>query len=248
MKLPRAFIIATTLILLSSAGFLIAQGSTTSVATAPVHVPDPTHENESLPDGVLAWNSVLLATNVPADATEARFLFTFTNRTVTPVTVLDVYPSCHCTTIKLPDLPWVVPGGGVGQIPVTVNLDNRPGTIFKEVIFACDKGLKQLLVQINVQPQGFPEITEAERARGIADSKIDRQAVFRNDCATCHVKNGEAKYGKALFDADCAICHEAAHRASFVADLQNLKVPTNIDFWQTWISHGKPGSFMPAFS
>jgi len=25
-------------------------------------------------------------------------------------------------------------------------------------------------------------------------------------------------------------------------------VPTSIEFWQTWISHGKPGSLMPAFS
>ena len=33
-----------------------------------------------------------------------------------------------------------------------------------------------------------------------------------------------------------------------VPDLHALKVPTNVEFWQTWISHGKPGSLMPAFS
>jgi hypothetical protein len=33
-----------------------------------------------------------------------------------------------------------------------------------------------------------------------------------------------------------------------VPDLHNLKVPTNGDFWRTWITHGKPGSLMPAFS
>jgi len=72
--------------------------------------------------------------------------------------------------------------------------------------------------------------------------------VFKNDCATCHEKPGQYKYGKALFDADCAICHEAKHRASMVPDLHALTVPTNFDFWQTWIAHGKPGTFMPAFS
>jgi mono/diheme cytochrome c family protein len=51
-----------------------------------------------------------------------------------------------------------------------------------------------------------------------------------------------------LFQADCAICHEASPRATMVPDLHQLKVPTNEEFWRTWIAHGKPGSFMPAFS
>jgi mono/diheme cytochrome c family protein len=33
-----------------------------------------------------------------------------------------------------------------------------------------------------------------------------------------------------------------------VPDLHNLKTPTNDQFWQTWIAHGKPGSLMPAFA
>jgi hypothetical protein len=33
-----------------------------------------------------------------------------------------------------------------------------------------------------------------------------------------------------------------------VPDLHNIKTPTNVDFWQTWIAHGKAGSLMPAFS
>ena len=40
-------------------------------------------------------------------------------------------------------------------------------------------------------------------------AKADRQAIFKADCATCHAKPGEGKYGKALYDAVCAICHEA---------------------------------------
>jgi hypothetical protein len=30
--------------------------------------------------------------------------------------------------------------------------------------------------------------------------------------------------------------------------LHNLKAATNDAFWRTWIAHGKPGSFMPAFA
>ena len=33
-----------------------------------------------------------------------------------------------------------------------------------------------------------------------------------------------------------------------VPDLHNLKVSTGGDFWRTWISQGKAGSLMPAFS
>jgi hypothetical protein len=33
-----------------------------------------------------------------------------------------------------------------------------------------------------------------------------------------------------------------------VPDLHNIKTPTNVDFWQTWVAHGKTGSLMPAFS
>ena len=79
-------------------------------------------------------------------------------------------------------------------------------------------------------------------------AKADRQAVFKNDCATCHAIPGNGKYGMALYNAVCAVCHEGEHRATMVPDLHTLKVPTNDQFWRIWIAHGKPGSLMPAFS
>lgn len=248
MKLFLAIFYAAVLVCLFPAAVLVAQPSNATVATTPIYVPDTTHENDPLPDGVLAWNSLELSTNLPANADQAHFLFSFTNISSGMVSILDVHPSCGCTTAKLPNLPWTISTGDNGQVPITVNVEGKNGTFFKSVTFKTDKGMKQLLLKITVAQPVAPAMTAAERARGIAVAKIDRQAVFHNDCATCHVKNGEGKYGKALFDADCAICHDAQPRASFVADLNNLKVPTNFSFWQTWISHGKPGSFMPAFS
>ena len=110
------------------------------------------------------------------------------------------------------------------------------------------KGSKMLLVKITIPPPVIPTLTDADRARGVAMAKVDRQAVFQGDCATCHEKPGEGKYGKALFDAVCAVCHEGEHRATMVPDLHALKTPTNLEFWHIWIAHGKPGSLMPAFS
>jgi mono/diheme cytochrome c family protein len=91
-------------------------------------------------------------------------------------------------------------------------------------------------------------MSEADRAQNVKIATADRQAVFKGDCATCHVQPGEGKYGLALYEADCAICHEGEHRATMVPNLHALKTPTTVEFWRIWIAHGKPGSLMPAFS
>ncbi|HUE36016.1 MAG TPA: DUF1573 domain-containing protein [Candidatus Acidoferrum sp.] len=171
-----------------------------------------------------------------------------TNTVPAPVVIDTVHPSCGCTTAQLPPLPWMVAPGTNGQIGVTVNLAGKFGTIIKTVHVATDQGSRDLIVQITILPPVMKKLTQEDLMRQMAIAKIDRQAVFKNDCATCHVQPGQYKYGKDLYDADCGICHEAEHRATMVPDLHNLKVPTNEDFWRTWIAHGKPGTFMPAFS
>src|SRR5215469_4331868 len=98
-----------------------------------------------------------------------------------PVTVLDVHPSCGCTTAQLPNLPWIISPGGTGQIPVTVNVEGKTGTFFKSIQFSTDKGTKQLLLEITMDQPAPVTMTEADRAHGIAVAKIDRQAVFHND-------------------------------------------------------------------
>jgi mono/diheme cytochrome c family protein len=105
-----------------------------------------------------------------------------------------------------------------------------------------------LLLNITIEPFVMPKLSEADRAQNVKMAQADRQAVFKGDCMTCHVKRGEGKYGQELYAADCAICHEGEHRASMVPDLHALKTPTNYEFWQIWITHGKPGSLMPGFS
>jgi mono/diheme cytochrome c family protein len=165
-----------------------------------------------------------------------------------PVTILEVHPSCGCTTAQLPPLPWIIAPGTNGQFGLTVNLAGKTGMQVKTVNVKTDKGFKQLILKINILPPVVPTQSDADRARALEMAKADRQAVFSGDCAACHVKRGEGKYGKPLYDAVCAICHESKTRASMVPDLHNIKTPTNVDFWQTWIAHGKAGSLMPAFS
>ncbi|HEY3931434.1 MAG TPA: DUF1573 domain-containing protein [Verrucomicrobiae bacterium] len=218
------------------------------VATPSVYVPSMAKASGPLSDGILVWDGTTKETNVVADAAQAHFTFSFTNISANPVVILNVHPSCGCTTAQLPTLPWTLAPGKNGHMNVTVNLAGKSGTLFKTVNVSTDKGSKMLMLKITILPPVIPTLTDADRARGVMMAKVDRQAVFKNDCTTCHVKNGEGKYGKALYDADCAICHEGEHRATMVPDLHALKISTNFEFWQTWIAHGKPGSLMPAFS
>jgi mono/diheme cytochrome c family protein len=275
MKLKRAvFFVAAGLFLTGATVFAAGQpSSNTIVTTPPVYVPDLSHANGPLPDGILAWDAISKSTDAAADQATAQFDFNFTNIATTAditlvtnitasttninvitthrpcnVTILSVHPSCGCTTAQLPPTPWTIAPGTNGQIRLTVNLQGRSGTLLKTVNVSTDKGSKTLMLRINILPPVVPKMTEAERARGIAAAKIDRQAVFHGDCAKCHANNIQGKYGKLLYDSACAICHEAEQRASVVPDLHNLKVPTNDEYWRTWIAHGKPGSLMPAFA
>jgi mono/diheme cytochrome c family protein len=250
MKLRRAVIIGVVCAVLTAAGLFAADTNTSNavVTSAPVYVPDISHANDPLPEGVLAWNSLMQTTNASADQEFVRLTFGFTNVTQGSVTILGAHASCGCTQPELPSLPWTIPPGGNGEISASVNLEGKNGVLFKSLTVSTDKGSKELWMRITILPPVVPVLTDADRAQGVEMAKADRQAVFKADCATCHAKATTGKYGKALYDSACAICHEAANRATMVPDLRNLKTPTNDEFWRTWIAHGKAGTLMPAFS
>jgi mono/diheme cytochrome c family protein len=252
MKLRRTLFIAIAILFFAAAGIFAADNPFLArhdaMATTPVYVPNTSHQSDHLADNILAWDGIQKETNVAADAEQAHFIFNFTNVSPDKVTILDVHPSCGCTTAQLPNLPWTLPPGTNAQIGVTVNLEGKFGTLFKTVHVVTDKGWRDLIVQIRILPPVTPTLSDAERAHDLQMAKADRQAVFHGDCVTCHVKRGEHRYGEVLYKADCAICHEGENRAAMVPDLHALKVPTNDAFWRTWIAHGKAGSLMPAFS
>jgi mono/diheme cytochrome c family protein len=219
-----------------------------TVASKPVFVPDYSHAGQPLPDGVFAWDSLIKALDAVQGQDFAHFTFSFTNITSDNVTILNVHPSCGCTTAQLPPVPWTIPPGSSGVIKLNVNLANKYGTIFKSAKVTTDKGNKDLMLRINILPAAAVKMTAAQLAEGIAASKADRQAVFKGDCASCHAKNTQGQYGQQLYNSVCGVCHEAANRATMVPDLSKLSVPTDREFWRTWITYGKPGTLMPAFA
>jgi cytochrome c553 len=212
----------------------------------------------TLSNTIIIWDSDLKETNEASGASTANFIFNFTNVSANPITVLSVRTSCGCTTAQLPPLPWRIAPGTSGQIGVKVNLADKSGTLFKTINVNTDKGSKLLSVRINIpsskintlSSMPMPVIAGADRVHNVSVAQFDRQAVFHGDCASCHVKHGEGKFGKELFDADCGVCHEGEHRATMVPDLHTIPQTTNAEFWRTWISHGNgnPHSLMPAFA
>ncbi len=157
--------------------------------TPPVYVPDYSHANDPLPDGVIAWD----ATQKSVDATNgtdfARFDFSFTNISPGTVTILSGRGSCGCTTVQLPATPWQVPAGGAGEFTATINLAGYTGSIFKQAIISTDKGTKNLTLSVNIlAAPPAPPLSDADRARGMAAAKVDRQAVFKGDCVAATQK------------------------------------------------------------
>ena len=204
----------------------------------------------------IGWDSDTKTTNVSAGASAAIFTFNFTNVATNAITILNVRPSCGCTTVQLPPLPWKIDPGMNGRIGVRVNLAGKNGALFKTVNVYTDKGSQVLSVKINIalpMMNGFsatsrPLTSVANRMQNLAAARVDRQAVFHGDCVSCHVKPGEGKLGRELYDADCAICHEGEHRASMVPDLHAVPQSTSPEFWRTWIAYGRSHSLMPAFA
>jgi cytochrome c553 len=193
---------------------------------------------------VLAWDADLKSASPKLGETVARFTFSVTNLSDDEVVIRDAKPSCGCTEATMPSKPWHLAAHSNGVINVGVNLAGKSGTIFKwvDVLYASN-ATKRLNLQVTI-----PSDPAMDRSRNQDLAKADRQAVFRGECAKCHVAPTVGKMGKDLYVAACDICHGANPRATMVPDLHAMNHSTDLNFWKVWIAGGKPGTLMPAFS
>jgi mono/diheme cytochrome c family protein len=201
---------------------------------------------------LLAWDSIHKETVCKPGERFARFTFSVTNVSARNVVILSASTSCGCTVAKLPAQPWILKPQASGQIQVTVDLTNKVGTVNKAVFVTISNAPLETLsvaatVSLLIPPP--PVMSDEDRIRNVQMAKANALAIFKGDCASCHVAPAKGKTGAALYSAMCGICHDAGLRqASMVPQLRSLKKPTGFDFWKNTIANGVTNSLMPAFA
>lgn len=178
------------------------------------------------------------------DASQAEVKFTLRNDSPAPATITELVPSCGCTTVEAPPLPWTLLPQAKGVLVVRVDLRGKRGELHKTVRLVTSAGDMSLPVKIDIplSPQDGP------RGENQLIALADPRAIFRGDCARCHVTPAMGKSGAALFRAACAICHEAHPRAEAVPDLAEKTRVQSADALRAWITEGKVGTLMPPFA
>jgi cytochrome c553 len=233
-KLTRAFCLGSVFLL----GPLFS-----TFAQMPAPAAKPATAADSHP---LVWDNTNKTESPKTNEEFATFKFHVTNTSEEPVLIVDAHPSCGCTVPQLPRTPWIMPPHTTDELVVSINLAGKIGQFFKTVTITPSNFPPQILMlTVNM-----PNSPEADRMRNQMLAAADRQAVFKNDCAQCHLEPAKGKMAKELYVAACGICHDpTAHpRAGMVPNLKALNHPTDYEFWKTYIQHGKPGTLMPAFS
>ncbi len=220
---------------------LLAPGITRASSTNP---PPPVHVDIAPTADPVSWDALMKEQQTTPGQASADFFFSVTNISPSEVTIERVQTSCGCTVARLPSQPWVLKPHDDGKINVSVDLRGKSGTLFKTItVFFSNSVPKQLTVKVVI-----PDSPEMQRIRNQQMAMANRQMVFQGDCARCHFEPTRGKTGKELFAAACGICHESDHRATMVPNLHALNHSTDRIFWRQWISGGKVGTLMPAFS
>ncbi len=221
-------------------------GPSTNAGFRPAANPAPAPVPTLLAPFPLAFDAESKTIDARPDQTNVTFTFKFTNTTPAEVTIDRVQTSCGCTVAKLPAMPWKLAAGTNAEFQVVTDLRGKRGLFSKMVYVYTSQGFKALNVKVNLpDPASSPA---AERMRNLQIAVADRQAVFKGDCARCHSDPGVGKKGRELYQAVCGVCHEAERRATVVPNLRALKHPTDAEHWRSWLTHGKAGTLMPAFS
>lgn len=191
----------------------------------------------------LVWDTTERVIQAQPGDSEASFQFTATNTSGQPVTVESIRPTCGCTLAEMPSSPWVLAPGASGTFTGVIDFKGKQGTVTKALYINSTAGSQVLGVTVKI-----PQMDEQERRANQAIAQKNRQAVFAGDCAKCHLKPAVNRSGAELFMAACGVCHISAHRSSMVPDLFVARQKRDSEFWRKWISEGKEGTLMPAWS
>ena len=234
------------------------------VATAvdePVHFDGPTEVSETheqTPTKALTWDVMEKLRFATEGDDSVLFHFQMTNASAESVTIQNINTSCGCTTADTKTLPFILAPSAAENIQIRMSIVGKVGRVTKSIFVQTDCGNSTLLVTSEVIPKTMDEANEREslgepiasgsREQNLSLAQSDRQAVFKGDCAECHTRYAEERFGYDLYLGACAICHDAEHRASMVPDLRSEHISRDADYWREHITNGIEETLMPAFA
>jgi hypothetical protein len=204
---------------------------------------DPPLVNPPAPPNPLVWDATDKFIDPQLGDGAADFSFTVTNSGDKPVTIEQIRPTCGCTVTEMPSNPWLLAPHETGTFTGTIDFRGKEGTISRAIFVNSTAGTQALRITVRI-----PQMDPAMRLKARELAEKNRQAVFSGDCVKCHLAPIKDKTGNELFTAACAVCHLSHDRASFVPDLLVARQHRDAEFWRKWISEGKAGTLMPAWS
>lgn len=190
----------------------------------------------------LSWPTVEQSVVVRSGEVEVSVSFDVENVSNHTVAITAVRPSCGCVSFTKSRLPLIIPSRAKDKVELTVDILGKHGRFRKEAIVRTEEGETTLIVWVDVQPTSAAERNFNQQLAG-----VDRQRIFRGNCASCHADPIGDQMSDRLFITACAICHQAPHRAEMVPRLALTDTTKSAVYWRDWITHGKDGSLMPAF-
>lgn len=162
--------------------------------------------------------------------------------------IQNVETSCGCTVASISKK--VLRPGGFTKINIKLDTALKIGPIRKKVtLFSNDPKRPELALFVTGTVKPKPMATHDS----ITINPQDRLALFKGDCATCHVDAGKGKTGKPLFLSDCAMCHGSNAQGNQHAGPSLLTFNSETEAVKTHlfdrIANGSPHSpQMPPFS
>jgi mono/diheme cytochrome c family protein len=194
------------------------------------------------PAGPLVFDAALKNYDAKRGETNASISFPFANVAGREVVLQTLRPTCPCTVASVGQaLPWRMQAGETGRVEVNVDLRDR-WEPFKQTI-AVETSAVTNQIELLIRT---PELTPREKNRRRAFA--DRQAVFKGDCAKCHLNPAAGQPVAIQYQVLCGTCHDAADRAEMVPALETTSKAKDRLYWEEWLRRGKPGTFMPAFA
>jgi len=106
--------------------------------------------------------------------TNGTFTFRFKNVSPVAVEITSVHPSCGCTTVELPKLPWRIEPGAQDVLKATMSFAGKPpGTIAKTLTVIAAAGIKVLQINTVIPPDALGPFIPKEKLSDVGYATPD---------------------------------------------------------------------------